>query len=1355
MKKLILLFLFTTIGYGQVSTGNEQYFDYGTQTAPTSLQIPSTVNYLGTYGTDGTSGRITPLNVTIPYVPMNYSILTQTLGGQFAGIDNKFASVTATTAGISTRVWFTADGTTVGGNPYYQTQVTKGATASAIQSVVNDDNQKKYFTQDLIGAPFVTATLFPPGTYAGNLSASTTPNSAQQRWTVELYKCDNNGTPIASGVTGAPVGDLGVTVILILDSGLLTLADGSVTNVQVSGVLGTGGLSMAVGQRIRYHVSAEKVGTAASNITQSVYYGNSYNSFLDVPVPLNTTAVKNLSLVFGDTSTDAFNTLNTAVIGKLDKLDTTPPFTETIPYKSYTSFGDSYTFGAYVNYPSNKYPNIIGSFLNIAPYNFGVSSNQAADEQVKIYSQSISSSGNELNTTIIGSNDITGYGGDLDKQDNYKNIYSASLAWLGIPNKQIGQSANITYTGSWTNSTRFGGTLSKQSNTNGNKASFVINGTKAYISYCMIDGNGGTFTVTVDGVPTGVTYNCFGKNGTAISTLLGHTYGSGLIRITGLTDANHTIELTVTSATSASNVVQFDWGGTNKGINTVGKPTTIIGKIVRRFSATYIDDYNALIESIYNDLAVTDGMNFHLIETDYVLDIPTDLASDNAHPNDSGMRKIAQPFIDKILELYPQSTPTNVFSSTDKIDFNAKESIFKNKLVLKPVDAKFEDANVSGQLADAGLWTSTDWTGSLSAGFVHTAGNLSPLTSTKKVVPGSLYAVSFGFEGSSAGSVDVYLGGVKIGSALNIGIYNLSCKANTDEGLIFIPTTDFVSRINDIEYIEVYGGSEAQLSFEATDGTVNNEIRVQKSLNNFSFGIGAGSNYYRASNNFNGGYMANYNGVNTSFSLNLGTFAGFEAQGKGGIHLAENSGYWDSGDYNTTIGRNITGDMFNKFELKGNRNLILGTSALVSDLDASYQFSIMNGIYGINMTGTNTGASSAQSGKIGLFIRNPLAPLHLALSSNATETIGGVSMGRGMWIDVTSSRSGITVNSSNGSLASYGGNGFFSAIVPFDTFSTDRTFKPFRLQTGLATLTDRFYITGYGEGYFQNAVSIGSTSLSQMLNVAGGGVFSAVRASAGNGLIVDYDGTSSRLTSYFYTGGLYKPMEFNALSFDWKTSASSKMTLTSSALTVGVPAALSGDSTSITPTAGDNDTSIATTAFVTGGIATADAGNMKLTGNQVVAGQKNFNDTLGSVFTSIQASKSNTSGSLVDIQTGATNAGGILLNVSSTTGNAVTNVSKLVVINAGSSSVGMPLSIQNAGTDTFTVNKTGDAVVNTVTLNSVLKLKAYTVGTLPVGTVGDMAYVTDALAPTYNVTVVGGGAIRIPVFYNGTNWTAH
>ena len=58
-------------------------------------------------------------------------------------------------------------------------------------------------------------------------------------------------------------------------------------------------------------------------------------------------------------------------------------------------------------------------------------------------------------------------------------------------------------------------------------------------------------------------------------------------------------------------------------------------------------------------------------------------------------------------------------------------------------------------------------------------------------------------------------------------------------------------------------------------------------------------------------------------------------------------------------------------------------------------------------------------------------------------------------------------------------------------------------------------------------------------------------------------------------------------------------------------------------------------------------------------------------------------------------------------------------------------------------------------LGGAIRLKGYTVATLPAGTVGDTAYVTDALAPAFLTAVVGGGAVVAPVFYDGTNWKAY
>jgi hypothetical protein len=50
------------------------------------------------------------------------------------------------------------------------------------------------------------------------------------------------------------------------------------------------------------------------------------------------------------------------------------------------------------------------------------------------------------------------------------------------------------------------------------------------------------------------------------------------------------------------------------------------------------------------------------------------------------------------------------------------------------------------------------------------------------------------------------------------------------------------------------------------------------------------------------------------------------------------------------------------------------------------------------------------------------------------------------------------------------------------------------------------------------------------------------------------------------------------------------------------------------------------------------------------------------------------------------------------------------------------------------------------------RLQGYTVATLPAGTIGDTAYVTDALAPVFGAAVAGGGAVMVPVYYTGAAW---
>lgn len=89
--------------------------------------------------------------------------------------------------------------------------------------------------------------------------------------------------------------------------------------------------------------------------------------------------------------------------------------------------------------------------------------------------------------------------------------------------------------------------------------------------------------------------------------------------------------------------------------------------------------------------------------------------------------------------------------------------------------------------------------------------------------------------------------------------------------------------------------------------------------------------------------------------------------------------------------------------------------------------------------------------------------------------------------------------------------------------------------------------------------------------------------------------------------------------------------------------------------------------------------------------------------------------------------------------------------NNGSATTYMDTTVSSVGLTTFTAAGSAPAFA----FSSTVRLKGYTVATLPAGTTGDTAYVTDALAPTFLATVVGGGAVTTPVFYNGTNWVGY
>ena len=88
---------------------------------------------------------------------------------------------------------------------------------------------------------------------------------------------------------------------------------------------------------------------------------------------------------------------------------------------------------------------------------------------------------------------------------------------------------------------------------------------------------------------------------------------------------------------------------------------------------------------------------------------------------------------------------------------------------------------------------------------------------------------------------------------------------------------------------------------------------------------------------------------------------------------------------------------------------------------------------------------------------------------------------------------------------------------------------------------------------------------------------------------------------------------------------------------------------------------------------------------------------------------------------------------------------------------GITQTADNSGILAFQTGSGTTAVTLDATQNASfagwVKMPVYTVATLPTaGTAGRRAFVSNALLPTILTAVVGGGAVTVPVFDNGTTW---
>ncbi len=319
---------------------------------------------------------------------------------------------------------------------------------------------------------------------------------------------------------------------------------------------------------------------------------------------------------------------------------------------SYDAFGDSITAGCCgtPNYVQN-----LGAALGLTPTNHGVTGYQAEDGTSLIYGFNVSGTARQLISYMIGTNDAA-FWVNANPELSYAAIMAAQIGWLALPEsaKTRGQSSAVVYSGTWTNNPAWGGSVGKQSATNGSTATLSLYGSTLYLAYYVATGNGGTFTVSVDGVQIGGTYLATGFNNSTVSTN-GSSQGSFLLRVPNLSMAQHTVVLTVTSATGAGNIVGLDWAAGIPAPNQQGGPRVLVSAPPRQQSPA--SDANLQIFAALNKAAAvqaaTDGLNVRFIDPGVYINQGTDFTSPEAvHPNTLGHAHVAQAFIDRLFTAF-------------------------------------------------------------------------------------------------------------------------------------------------------------------------------------------------------------------------------------------------------------------------------------------------------------------------------------------------------------------------------------------------------------------------------------------------------------------------------------------------------------------------------------------------------------------------------------------------------------------------------------------------------------------------------------------------------------------------------
>ena len=234
-------------------------------------------------------------------VPLSVGLSSDSNNAAILGNDGK-VYVPEIPEGILSTVFFTAELVVTSEGGFYKTLINeKGNTPSPTfpNQVQLDDNESGAFPSQFLGDVNPVDQLLLEGSYAAFPTIEISINNSEIRIKIEAYICDSEGVPFDCG---GEVGSLGVETLIIADSGITDVVAGNPININCQGALDfnispTAPRMFNAGERFRYVVVAEKVGTGGGIQTFTLYSGSDYNSFFKIPSTASTIVKRSQYLV--------------------------------------------------------------------------------------------------------------------------------------------------------------------------------------------------------------------------------------------------------------------------------------------------------------------------------------------------------------------------------------------------------------------------------------------------------------------------------------------------------------------------------------------------------------------------------------------------------------------------------------------------------------------------------------------------------------------------------------------------------------------------------------------------------------------------------------------------------------------------------------------------------------------------------------------------------------------------------------------------------------------------------------------------------------------------------------------------